>query len=127
MDAVEVEEHQVPSGSGDTSHNQSESSIQQSASGTSTSDTSTIQSPSREIQESKNTELRASTSGSSSNINNTQSSVIPSVGQPSSTSQINTSNLNQKTAPGNVTTSAADVEFGMSKSEEKKADNPDRR
>ena len=88
MEAAEVEEHQVPGvslGSGDTSHNHSESSTQQPTSGTSTLDTSTIQSPSEEIKEFTNTELSAALSAA--------------IG--------------------------AD-EFGMSRSEDKKEDNPDR-
>ena len=129
MDTVEVEEPQVPTSSGDTSQNHSESSIQQSTSGTSTSDTSTIQSPSREIQELKNSDLRASTSGPSSNINNPQSPAITSSVQPSSTSQNSSINLNQKATPGSSTSSGAVevVEFGISKSEDKKVDTPDRR
>jgi hypothetical protein len=65
LEAAEVEEQQlsvVPLGGGDTSHNHSESSIQQPTSGTSTLNTSTLQSPSEEVKEFTNTELSAALS-----------------------------------------------------------------
>lgn len=124
----EVEEHQPPLSSGDSSHNHSESSIQQSTSGTSTSDTSTIQSPSREIKELKTSEMRASTTGPTTNINSTQSINTTAVVQPTS-SQINTSNLNQKaTSSSSMSSTAVEiVDFGSSKQEDKKADTLERR
>ena len=47
----------IPLGSGDTSHNHSESVIQQPASGTSTLDTPTTPDPSKNIQEFTSSEL----------------------------------------------------------------------
>ena len=116
LDAVEVEEHHLPLNSGDNLQTTSENSIQQSASGTSTSDTSTIQSPSREIQELKSTELRVSTSGNTS-LNSAQSSTNASTVQPSTTSLSTTNNLNHKAVSGSSTSTSADL--GSTKSDDK--------
>ena len=113
-----MEEHQLPLSSGDNTHSQSENSAQHS---TSTSETSTIQSPSREVPELKNTEMRSSTSGTVSGVPSIQSSnVVPISHTPSS--QITSSNLNQKKTSGNSTSTAAIeiVEFGSNKKEDKK-------
>ena len=126
LDAVEVEEHHVPINSGDSFQNASDNSIQQAASGTSTSDTSTIQSPSREIQEMKNTELRVSTTGHTPSHNSTQSTSNSFVVQPTTTSS-NSNNLNQKSIPGSSTSVSTDItDFGSTKSDDK-SENSDRR
>ena len=126
MDAVEVEEHHVPINSGDSFQNASDNSIQQAASGTSTSDTSTIQSPSREVQEMKNTDLRVSTTGHTPSHNSTQSTSNSFVVQPTTTSS-NSNNLNQKSIPGSSTSVSTDItDFGSTKSDEK-SENSDRR
>ena len=125
LDAAEVEEHHLPLNTGDNLQTPSENSIQQSASGTSTSDTSTIQSPSREIQELKSTEARVSNSGNTKSHNSAQSSTNTSTVQPSTTSSLsNSNNLNQKTVSGSSTSTSAD--FGSPKSDGK-LENPERR
>ena len=115
---MEVEENQTTSNSGDSSHNQSERSIQQSTSGASTSDASTIQSPSQEIQQLKPSESRTS----STCIGDTQSSTVLNINPTSSASQqTNSSNINQK--PSTTSSSVATVEvtdLGPAKSDEKK-------
>ena len=127
MDAVEVEEHHVPINSGDSFQNASDNSIQQAASGTSKSDTSTIQSPSREIQEIKNTELRVSTTGHTPSHNSTQSSSNSFVVQPTTTSLSNSNNLNQKSIPGSSNSVSTEItDFGSNKSDDK-SENSDRR
>ena len=120
MDAAEVEEHHVPLNSGDSLQHQPENSLQQSASGTSTSDTSTIQSPSREIHEIKSTDMRVSGTGNTPATTNS-----PNI----QTTTLNSSNnLNQKAIPGTSSTISGDrvEEFGTTKSDNK-SENSDRR
>ena len=114
MDAAEVEEHHVPLNSGDSLQHQPENSLQQSASGTSTSDTSTIQSPSREIHEIKSTTGNTPATTNSPNIQ---------------TTTLNSSNnLNQKAIPGTSSNISGDrvEDFGTTKSDNK-SENSDRR
>ena len=76
----------------------------------------------------KTSEMRASTTGPTTNINSTQSINTTAVVQPTS-SQINTSNLNQKaTSSSSMSSTAVEiVDFGSSKQEDKKADTLERR
>ena len=121
MDAAEVEEHHVPLNSGDSLQHQPENSLQQSASGTSTSDTSTIQSPSREIHEIKSTDKRVSGTGNTPATTNS-----PNI----QTTNLNSSNnLNQKAIPGTSSTISGDhtEDFGTTKKSDNKSENSDRR
>ena len=72
--------------------------------------------------------MRTSTSGPTTNINSTQSPNSTSIAQPTS-SQINTSNLNQKPTAGSSTISTAIdiVDISSSKQVDKKADASERR